>query len=80
MAPARPTPATVRRARSIVAAQALRLGGKRKRRSAERGRTLEKLGQAFLAPEAHTVAVDSSTHLVYSAQDGLTLRIMKPAG
>ena len=48
---------------------------------AERGRTLEKLGQAFLAPEAHTVAVDSSTHLVYfPLQDGPTLRIMKPAG
>jgi DNA-binding beta-propeller fold protein YncE len=46
---------------------------------AERGRTLKKLGQAFLAPEAHTVAVDSSTHLVYfPLQDGPTLRIMKP--
>jgi DNA-binding beta-propeller fold protein YncE len=32
---------------------------------AERGRRLRKLGQAFLAPEAHTVAVDPRTHLVY---------------
>jgi DNA-binding beta-propeller fold protein YncE len=48
---------------------------------AEHGRALKKLGQAFLAPEAHTVAVDSSTHLVYfPLQDGPTLRIMKPTG
>jgi DNA-binding beta-propeller fold protein YncE len=46
---------------------------------AERGRSLTKLGQAFLAPEAHVVAVDSSTHLVYfPLQTGPTLRIMKP--
>ena len=32
---------------------------------AERARTLRKLGQAELAPYAHTVAVDSRTHLVY---------------
>ncbi len=32
---------------------------------AERGRSLVKLGQAVLAPFAHTVAVDSGTHLVY---------------
>ena len=31
----------------------------------EHGRSLTKLGQALLAPEAHTVAVDSRTHLVY---------------
>jgi len=30
----------------------------------EHGRSLTKLGQALLAPEAHTVAVDSRTHLV----------------
>jgi hypothetical protein len=46
---------------------------------AERGRTLAKLGQAFLAPEAHAVAVDSSTHLVYfPLQTGPKLQIMKP--
>ena len=46
---------------------------------AEHGRRLTKLGQAFLAPEAHTVAVDSRTHLVYfPLQDGPVVRIMKP--
>jgi len=46
---------------------------------AERGRALKKLGQAFLAPEAHTVAVDSRTHLVYfPLQAGPVVRIMKP--
>lgn len=46
---------------------------------AERGHGLTKLGQAFLAPEAHTVAVDSVTHLVYfPLQAGPLLRIMKP--
>jgi len=46
---------------------------------AERGSTLQKLGQDFLAPEAHVVAVDSTTHLVYfPLQNGPTLRIMKP--
>jgi DNA-binding beta-propeller fold protein YncE len=46
---------------------------------AERGRVLEKLGQAFLAPEAHVVAVDSATHLVYfPLQSGPKLQIMKP--
>ena len=33
--------------------------------AAERGRKLVKLGQAFLASNAHTVAVDPATHLVY---------------
>jgi DNA-binding beta-propeller fold protein YncE len=48
---------------------------------AERGRGLTKLGQAFLAPAAHTVAVDSSTHLVYfPLQTGPKLQIMKPQG
>ena len=32
---------------------------------AERGRSLVKLGQARLAPSAHSVAVDPRTHLVY---------------
>src|SRR5437899_9140018 len=31
----------------------------------EKSNGLEKLGQSFLAPRAHTVAVDSATHLVY---------------
>jgi DNA-binding beta-propeller fold protein YncE len=51
----------------------------------ERGRKLVKLGQGFLAPHAHTVAVDPSTHLVYfpleSGQGGRPeLRIMAPTG
>ena len=33
--------------------------------AAERGRKLVKLGQSFLASNAHTVAVDPATHLVY---------------
>jgi DNA-binding beta-propeller fold protein YncE len=50
----------------------------------ERGRSLVKLGQAVLAPFAHTVAVDSRTHLVYfPLQSGSTgtpqLRIMAPS-
>jgi DNA-binding beta-propeller fold protein YncE len=50
---------------------------------AERGQQLRKLGQAFLATEAHTVAVDPRTHLVYfPLQAGTTgrpqLLIMKP--
>ena len=50
---------------------------------AERGRTAAKLGQGLLAPFAHTVAVDSTTHLVYfPLQSGSTgrpeLRIMAP--
>jgi hypothetical protein len=50
----------------------------------ERGRSLVKLGQSVLAPFAHTVAVDSRTHLVYfPLQSGSTggpqLRIMAPA-
>ena len=51
---------------------------------AERGRSLRKLGQGLLAPHAHTVAVDSKTHLVYfpleSGSAGRPqLRIMAPA-
>ena len=50
---------------------------------AERGRGLRKLGQGLLAPHAHTVAVDSKTHLVYfpleSGSAGRPqLRIMAP--
>ncbi len=51
---------------------------------AERSRSLVKLGQALLAPHAHTVAVDPTTHLVYfpleSGSDGKPqLLIMRPA-
>jgi DNA-binding beta-propeller fold protein YncE len=51
---------------------------------AERGRNLAKLGQALLAPFAHTVAVDPRTHLVYfPLQSGSAgtpqLLIMAPA-
>jgi YVTN family beta-propeller protein len=46
---------------------------------AEHGRSLKKLGEDLLAPEAHVVAVDPETHLVYfPLQSGPTLRIMKP--
>ena len=50
---------------------------------AEHGRSLRKLGQGLLAPHAHTVAVDSKTHLVYfpleSGSAGRPqLRIMAP--
>jgi hypothetical protein len=31
----------------------------------EHGRTLEKVGEGFLAANAHSVAVDSRTHRVY---------------
>jgi DNA-binding beta-propeller fold protein YncE len=48
----------------------------------EQGRTLTKVGQALLAPTAHSVAVDPSTHLVYfpleSVGGGPVLRIMAP--
>jgi DNA-binding beta-propeller fold protein YncE len=45
----------------------------------EHPRGLTKLGQAFLAPAAHAVAVDSRTHLVYfPLQFGPKLQIMKP--
>jgi DNA-binding beta-propeller fold protein YncE len=46
---------------------------------AEHGRRLKKLGEDFLAPEAHVVAVDSTSHLVYfPLQNGPKLLIMKP--
>ena len=49
----------------------------------EQGRRLVKLGQAKLADNAHTVAVDPRTHLVYfrlehGSGDGPELRIMAP--
>ena len=48
----------------------------------ERGRLLVTLGQKFLATEAHTVAVDPETHLVYFALQDVggkpVLRIMAP--
>ncbi len=49
----------------------------------ETGQSVRKLGQAFLAPHAHTVAVDPATHLVYFALERGTssrpqLLIMKP--
>jgi DNA-binding beta-propeller fold protein YncE len=51
---------------------------------AERGRTLTKLGQGFLAPDAHSVAVDPRTHLVYFPLQDLggrpVLRIMRATG
>jgi DNA-binding beta-propeller fold protein YncE len=52
---------------------------------AERGRGLRKLGQAMLADEAHTVAVDPRTHLVYfplerGSDGGPELRVMAPVG
>lgn len=47
----------------------------------ERGRRLVKLGQALLADEAHTVAVDPRTHLVYfPLEGGPVLRVMRPVG
>jgi DNA-binding beta-propeller fold protein YncE len=49
---------------------------------AEHGRTLQKLGQAFLADRAHSVAVDPPTHLVYFPLEDVdgrpVLRIMRP--
>lgn len=49
----------------------------------ERGQSLVTLGRAFLATEAHTVAVDPLTHLVYFALQDVrgqpVLRIMAPA-
>jgi len=49
----------------------------------ECGRTLVKLGQGLVAPEAHSVAVDPITHLVYFPIQDLggraALRIMRPS-
>lgn len=50
----------------------------------ERNRSLVRLGRAFVATEAHTVAVDPLTHLVYFALQDVrgkpVLRIMAPTG
>jgi len=44
---------------------------------------LKKVGEAYLAPDAHSVAVDQKTHLVYFPLENLNgrplLRIMKPS-
>ncbi|HET8895618.1 MAG TPA: YncE family protein [Gaiellaceae bacterium] len=46
---------------------------------AEQAHALTKLGQALLAPEAHVVAADPSTRLVYfPLQSQPELRVMKP--
>jgi DNA-binding beta-propeller fold protein YncE len=48
----------------------------------EQGTSLRKLGQALLAPNAHTVAVDPATHQVYLPLENVNgkpvLRIMAP--
>ena len=49
----------------------------------ERGSSLVKLGETYLADEAHTVAVDQQTHRVYFALQGSrghpVIRVMEPA-
>jgi YVTN family beta-propeller protein len=49
----------------------------------ERGRNLEKVGEAFFAPNAHTIAVDASTHRVYLPLENVggkpALRIALPS-
>ena len=46
----------------------------------EQGRGLKKLAQAFLAPNAHSVAVDPATHLVYfPLENGPVLRVLRPS-
>jgi len=48
----------------------------------ERGGDLVKMGEKFLADEAHTVAVDQRTHRVYFALQDIAgrpvIRVMKP--
>jgi YVTN family beta-propeller protein len=50
----------------------------------ERGRAVEKVGEGFFAPNAHSVAVDSRTHYVYFPLQNVggkpVLRIALPAG
>jgi DNA-binding beta-propeller fold protein YncE len=50
----------------------------------EDGRSLKSLGKAFLADEAHTVAVDAKTHRVYFALQSVggkpVIRVMAPTG
>ena len=47
-----------------------------------RGSTLQKIGQTYLAPNAHTIAVDSQTHRVYVPLENIdgrpVLRIYEP--
>lgn len=49
----------------------------------ERGATLDKIGQVYLAPNAHTIAVDSSTHRVYVPLENIdgrpVLRVYEPS-
>jgi YVTN family beta-propeller protein len=49
----------------------------------ERGRELEKTGEAYLAPNAHTIAVDATTHRVYVPLENVdghpVLRVFEPA-
>ncbi len=49
---------------------------------AARGSTLEKIGQGYLAPSAHTIAVDSQTHRVYVPLENVNgrpvLRVYEP--
>ncbi len=48
----------------------------------ERGTALDKIGEAYLAPNAHTIAVDSDTHRVYLPLENIdgrpVLRIFEP--
>ncbi len=48
-----------------------------------RGSTLEKIGQGYLAPSAHTIAVDSQTHRVYLPLENINgrpvLRVFEPS-
>jgi hypothetical protein len=48
----------------------------------EAGRDFRKVGEGFVAPHAHSVAVDSRTHCVYVPLENLdgkpVLRIMQP--
>jgi DNA-binding beta-propeller fold protein YncE len=50
----------------------------------EDGQSLKTLGKAFLADEAHTVAVDPKSHRVYFALQNVggvpTIRVMEPTG
>lgn len=48
----------------------------------ERGTALDKIGQVYLAPNAHTIAVDSTTHRVYVPLENIdghpVLRVYEP--
>lgn len=49
----------------------------------ERGAALDKIGQVYLAPNAHTLAVDSVTHHVYVPLENINgrpvLRVYEPS-